>query len=142
MEVPAKSHFYPLEIPAKSHFYLLEIPAEPFSSTLPINGCVSCWIAFTHSQIFNWDFFLAQKGNFENLFLFCKCQDVSRIFFIILFTFNFSIFWYRYSKGKFHCTADLLFYCFGFSGFENVELETDLRLWSNPNQSNRRSAIQ
>ena len=31
---------------------------------------------------------------------------------------------------------------FGFSYFAHVELETDLVVWSNPNQSNRRSAVQ
>ena len=31
---------------------------------------------------------------------------------------------------------------FGLSYFAHVELETDLVVWSNPNQSNRRSAVQ
>ena len=36
-----------------------------------------------------------------------------------------------------HCTADLLFDWLGFSCFACVELERDLQVWSNPNQSNR-----
>ena len=31
-----------------------------------------------------------------------------------------------------HCAADLLFYLFGFSCFDSVELPTDLLPWSNP----------
>ena len=38
---------------------------------------------------------------------------------------------------KYHCTADLLFDWLGFSCFACVELERDLQVWSNPNQSNR-----
>ena len=38
--------------------------------------------------------------------------------------------------------VDLLFYLFEFSCFDYVEFETDLLVWSNPNQSYRRSAIQ
>ena len=45
-------------------------------------------------------------------------------------------------KGNYHCTADLLFDWLGFSCFANVELDRDLQVWSNPNQSNRRSAVQ
>ena len=44
--------------------------------------------------------------------------------------------------GKYHCTSDLLFYRCGFSSFAYVELAICLLLWSNPNQSNRRSAVQ
>ena len=40
-------------------------------------------------------------------------------------------------KGKYHCMADLLFDWFGFSCFSFLELDTDLQVWSNPNQSNR-----
>ena len=36
--------------------------------------------------------------------------------------------------------AALLFDWFGFSCFAYVELDTDLQVWSNLNQSNRRSA--
>ena len=45
-------------------------------------------------------------------------------------------------KGKFHCTADLLYILFWFSCFAYVEWTTVLLVWSNPNQSNRRSAVQ
>ena len=45
-------------------------------------------------------------------------------------------------KGKHHCMANLLFNWIGFSCFACVELDRDLQLWLNPNQSNRRSAIQ
>ena len=38
-------------------------------------------------------------------------------------------------------TADLFIF-FGFSCFAYVELVTYLLVWSNPNQSNRRSAVQ
>ena len=44
--------------------------------------------------------------------------------------------------GKCHCTADLLVYLFGVSCFAYCELATDLLILQNPNQSNRRSAIQ
>ena len=40
-------------------------------------------------------------------------------------------------KGKYHDKADL----FAFSCFALVELSTDLLVWSNPNQLNRRSAV-
>ena len=43
---------------------------------------------------------------------------------------------------KFHCWADLLFYLFGFNCVTYVELATDLIAWSNPNQSNWRSAYE
>ena len=43
-------------------------------------------------------------------------------------------------KGKYHSMADPMFYLLGFSCFAYVELETDLRVGSNTNQSNRRSA--
>ena len=45
-------------------------------------------------------------------------------------------------KGKYHCTTDLLFDYFGFSSFAYVELDRDFQVWSNPNQSNRRSVVQ
>ena len=45
-------------------------------------------------------------------------------------------------KGKYHCTADLLFILFEFSCFAYVELATDLLVCLNQNQSNRRRAIQ
>ena len=45
-------------------------------------------------------------------------------------------------KGKYHCTAVYLFYFFGFSFFAYVEWTMDLLVWSNPNLSNRRSAVQ
>ena len=45
-------------------------------------------------------------------------------------------------KGKSHCMAELLFDQLRFSCFACVELDRDLQVWSNPNQSNRRSAIQ
>ena len=44
-------------------------------------------------------------------------------------------------KGKYHYMADLLFISYGLSCFALVELATDLLVWLNPNQSNRRSAI-
>ena len=44
--------------------------------------------------------------------------------------------------GKYDCTADLLFVLFGLSSFAIVELATAFLVWSNPNQSNRRSAMQ
>ena len=40
-------------------------------------------------------------------------------------------------KGKYHCATDLL-----FDWFACVELDRDLKVWWNPNQSNRRSAVQ
>ena len=43
-------------------------------------------------------------------------------------------------KGKYHCTADHLFILFGFNCFTYVDLATALLVWSNPNESNRRSA--
>ena len=46
-------------------------------------------------------------------------------------------------KGKkYDCTADLLFTLFRFSRFAYIELTKDLLVWSNPNQSTRRSAVQ
>ena len=39
-------------------------------------------------------------------------------------------------NGKYHCMADLLFDCLGFSCFASVELARDLQVWSNQNQSN------
>ena len=42
---------------------------------------------------------------------------------------------------KYQCLTDLLFDFFGFSCFAYVELTTDLLVWWNPNQSNRRAAI-
>ena len=45
-------------------------------------------------------------------------------------------------RGKDHCTTDLLFILFGFSCFAFVELAIPLLVWSNPNQSNRMSAVQ
>ena len=45
-------------------------------------------------------------------------------------------------KGKYHCMTDLLFDWLGFSYFAYVDLDRDLQVWSNPNQSNRRSAKQ
>ena len=38
--------------------------------------------------------------------------------------------------------ADLLFDWIGFSGFAYVKLDRDLQVWLNPNQSNRRYAVQ
>ena len=46
------------------------------------------------------------------------------------------------SKGNYHCMADLLFDFLGFSYFGCVELDRDLKVLSNPNQSNRRSGVQ
>ena len=37
-------------------------------------------------------------------------------------------------KGKYHCIADLL--------FDWLEFSFTLQVWSNPNQSNRRSAVE
>ena len=45
-----------------------------------------------------------------------------------------------FHKRKFHYTANLLFIFIGFSCFTYVELATDLLVWSNLNQSNRRSS--
>ena len=46
-------------------------------------------------------------------------------------------------KGKCHCTTDLLFYLFGSTYFTYYgKLTTDLLVWSDPNLSNKRSAIQ
>ena len=44
-------------------------------------------------------------------------------------------------KGVYCCTADLLFILFALRCFANVEWTTVLLVWSNPNQSNRRSAV-
>ena len=38
--------------------------------------------------------------------------------------------------------ADLLFDWLGFSCFAYVKLDRDLQVWLNPNQSNRRYAVQ
>ena len=38
-------------------------------------------------------------------------------------------------------TTDLLYYLSGLSCFTNIELVTNLLVFSNPNQSNRRSAV-
>ena len=46
------------------------------------------------------------------------------------------------SKWKYHCMADLLFDRIGFSCFAYIELDRDLQVWSNPNQSKGRSAVQ
>ena len=43
---------------------------------------------------------------------------------------------YLLRKGKYHCTTDLLFDWLGFSCFAYVELDRDLQVWLNPNQSN------
>ena len=49
----------------------------------------------------------------------------------------------EYSWGsEWHCTPDLLFYLLGLSFFAYDKLETDLLIWSNTNQSNKRSANQ
>ena len=45
-------------------------------------------------------------------------------------------------KGKYHCTAYLLFILFEFICFAHVELVSVVLVWSIPNQSNRRSVIQ
>ena len=45
-------------------------------------------------------------------------------------------------KGKYHCIADLLFDWLGFSCFAYVEFDTDIQIWLNPNESNRRSPVQ
>ena len=45
-------------------------------------------------------------------------------------------------KGKYYCTANLLFILFGLSCFANVELASALLVSLNPNQSNKRSAVQ
>ena len=45
-------------------------------------------------------------------------------------------------KGKYHCTADLLFDWCRFSCFVELKLKTDLLVLPNPNRSNRRSAIE
>ena len=45
-------------------------------------------------------------------------------------------------KGKYHCMADLLFDLLVLSCFAYVELDRDLQVWSNPNQSNWRSTVQ
>ena len=46
-------------------------------------------------------------------------------------------------KVKYHCTADLLFDYFGrIQLLCFVELDRDLQVWFNPNQSNRRLAVQ
>ena len=45
-------------------------------------------------------------------------------------------------KGKYHCASGLLFDQLGFSCFVCVELDRDLQVWLDPNQSNRRSAVQ
>jgi len=42
-------------------------------------------------------------------------------------------------KGKYPCTADFLLILIGFSCCAYVESTTTLRVWSNPNQSNRSS---
>ena len=44
--------------------------------------------------------------------------------------------------GKYHCAADLLFILFEFRHFAHVDLASALLVWSNPNQSNRRLAVQ
>ena len=43
-------------------------------------------------------------------------------------------------KGKYHCMTDLLFDWLGFSCFAYIELDRGIQVWSNLNQSNRRSA--
>ena len=45
-------------------------------------------------------------------------------------------------KGKYHCMDNLLFVLFGFSCFAHDESVTYLLVWLNPNQSNKRSAVQ
>ena len=45
-------------------------------------------------------------------------------------------------KGKYHCMAVLLFVLFGFRCFAYAEFVTYLIVWLNPNQSNRRLAVQ
>ena len=45
-------------------------------------------------------------------------------------------------KGKYYCTADLLLDWLEFCCFAYIELDKDLQVWSNPNQSNRRWAVQ
>ena len=42
-------------------------------------------------------------------------------------------------KEKYDCTSDLVFIFLGLSCFAYVEFATALHIWSNPNQSNRRS---
>ena len=42
-------------------------------------------------------------------------------------------------RGKFYCMVGLMF---GVSCFSYVDLETVLLVWSNPNQPNRRTAVQ
>ena len=45
-------------------------------------------------------------------------------------------------RRKYHCAADHLFILFRFRYFAYVELASALLVWSNPNQSNRKSAVQ
>ena len=44
---------------------------------------------------------------------------------------------HSFCKGKYHYMADLLFDWLRFSCFDCVELDRDLQVWKNPNQSNR-----
>ena len=48
----------------------------------------------------------------------------------------------HYFKRKYHWMADLLFILFGYSCFAYVEWTTILLVWSNPNQSKSKSAVQ
>ena len=45
-------------------------------------------------------------------------------------------------KGKYDCAADLMFDWFGFSCVIVLKQSTDLLVWPNQNQSNRRSVVQ
>ena len=57
---------------------------------------------------------------------------------IIRYSGNTPLLW----KGKYHYTADLLVHWLGFCCFAYVELDRLSQVWSMPNQSNRRSAVQ
>ena len=48
---------------------------------------------------------------------------------------------YTLHMGKYYCMADPQFYLFRFICFVNVELETGLLVWLNPNQANNRSFL-
>ena len=48
---------------------------------------------------------------------------------------------YYLNQGKYHFTSDLLFILFTFSYIADGKLKIALIVWSNPNKSNRRSAV-
>ena len=94
-----------------------------------------------HKKLFH-NFCYDSKVDFYphgNMIALCLVQ-ISFTTFLILWS-TLAQITYFLCKRKYHCTAVLLFYLFAFNCYAFIEWTTILFVWSNPNQSNRRSAL-